>query len=241
MRGNSNRFEGIGEFQFPGDSALEHGRRLFFDALVQVEPEVLRSLVAGPYQVALKSGIDLSAETPSSRGQLTAAVRKVRKAAKAWCARWGLVDPWCVDLAHDTALGWLREPERKGSWAEEAWEWIHEDSFPRWRDLKFEFRGWRMVRKTWKDFEAAALASYEKYLDEYRREAELGAATHLGLVRTKTKRQPDHFLWLARHVLRRETPSEIARFSADASADSVRKAIGRLARDIDLTLRTRHH
>ncbi len=234
----SNRFEGIGEFQFPGHYTLEHGRRLFFDALAKVEPEVPRSLVAGPYKVALSSGMDLSGETPSSRDRLRAALRGVRKAARAWCARWGLVDPWCVDLAHDTVLRWVREPEFKDRWAEEVWEWIHEDSFPRFHDLKFEFRGWSIVLQTWNDFEATAQASYEKYLDEYRSEVELRAVTRLGLVRTKTKRRPDHFYWLARHVLRRERPSEIARFSVDASAGSVGKAIRRLARDIGLTLPT---
>jgi len=232
---DNNRFEGIGEFQFAGHFALEHCRRLFFDALAQVEPELLRSLIAGPYQVALGSGIDLSTKTPSSRDQLTTALTEVRKAARAWCTRWRLVDSWCLDFAYDTVLFWVRQPEHKDRWAEETSEWVHQHSFPRFHELKFDFGGWSMVLQTWNDFEASARASFEKCLTEYRKEAEL-AATLGGLVRTKTKRRTEHFLWLARRVLKQQRPSEMARFSANVTADSVRKATTRLAKEIGLTL-----
>lgn len=237
MSDYGGRFEGIGEYQFPGDSARERGRRLFFSAMAQVKPEILESLADGPYRVALECGIDLSGESPSPQKEILAAVRRVRKATRAWCTRWGLIDSWCEDLASDTVFGWARNPESKFRWAAEDSEWIADASFPRFRSFKFKFSAWSYALQTWNDFKADAWAAYRKYLAEYRQEAERAVAEDRGSTRTKSKRKPVHYFWLVRYLLLGQSASEIANFDVGApSAGAVLKAINRLARDIGLSL-----
>ena len=91
--------------------------------------------------------------------------------------------------------------------------------------------------QTWDDFEAATSASYRRQLEQYRREAERVAEKGHGLVRTRVKRKGVHYFWLARYLLIGQSASEIACFGVDApSAEAVRKAIKRLARNLGLTL-----
>ncbi len=95
----------------------------------------------------------------------------------------------------------MREGNSNSSWAEEDWEWIAAASFPKFRDFEFKFKGWSCVLTTWRDFEAAALASYRDRLDQFREDAERAAVEDLRLVRTKSKRNADHYYWLARNLV----------------------------------------
>ncbi len=236
MAKRTARLEGIGEFQEPGEASRQQARRFFFERLAEIRPRFLATLEEGPYQVILKENIQLvpGSETPTEK--LRQKLQKLREAVEIWCAQWNLEDDWCRRLAYDTVLAWIRTPRKRHKWAPEDWEWLAPVSFPRGPKFTFAFRPWNYILETRSNYETGLRLYLEKRLQEHLETAEQEAIEMYGLVRSRTKREPIHFYWLARRFLG-ETAADIARFSPKPpTARAVQKAIKSLADHLQLTL-----
>lgn len=230
------RLEGIGEFQQPGEASCEQARRLFFETLAEIRPKFLATLEKGPYHVILKENIQLVGGSETPPEELRRKLQKLRKAIEVWCARWDLKDEWCRRLAYDTALEWIRTPGNRRKWAPEDWEWLAPGSFPRGPEFTFSFRPWNYVLETRPKYEAELMVFLKKCLQEQLDTAEQVAVERYGLVRSRAKREPIHFYWLARRFLG-ESAADIARFSPkQLTTRAVEKAIRSLADHLQLTL-----
>lgn len=229
------RLEGAGEFQFPGEAGRRFARRWFFEALAAVRPKLLETL-DGPYSVVRKQKIELASGSETPPEKLAPKLAKLRRAIDKWCVRWNLKDSWCRDLAYDTVLEWIRTPSWKGKWAPDDSEWMEVVSFPRSSQFSFSFRSWRYVLERRADYEADLKTSFENQLKRFLEAAEREAIEKCRLVRSKTKREPDHFYWLARRFFG-ETAADMARSMPKAlTPRAVEKAIKSLADYLQLSL-----
>lgn len=229
------RLEGLGEFQFPGEAGRQFARRRFFEGLSNVCPKLLETL-DGPYFVVSGQKIELVSGSETSPEKLKPKLAELRRAIDKWCVRWNLKDGWCRDLAYDTVLEWIRTPSWKGKWAPDVSEWLDDVSFPKSAQFIFSFRPWRYVLETRTDYEAKLKASFESWLKQQLQAAELEAVEKWLLVRSRMKREPDHFYWLARRFFG-ETAADMARsMPKGLTPRAVEKAIKSLADYLQLSL-----
>ena len=237
MAKNSIRLEGVGEFQFPGEAGRRFARRRFFEALSDVCPKFLETL-DGPYSVVSGQKIELvsGSETPPEKLKLKLA--KLRRAIDKWCVRWNLKDGWCRDLAYDTVLEWIRTPTWKGKWAPDDSEWLDDVSFPYSFEFTFSFRPWRYVLERRTDYEVALKTSFESRLKQQLEAAEREAVNKWRLIRSRTKREPDHFYWLARRFFGQAAADMARSMPKSITPRAVEKAIKSLADYLQLSLRS---
>ena len=186
-------------------------RRFFLERAAIVEPQLLTTL---------------RSVTPDGAG------------LSAWAKRWHLTDRWCVLLAGDTALWYATHPGARG------WEFqgqgIFVGSFPfKIKPLRpgpfYHDPTWRSRR----DFKAYVLKEVARAIDDYCDWTEAGALA-AGLKLALRKRELEHFDWLARYQVKRESFAHIAktaRYKFVGGRQTVRKAITELAKYLELTLR----
>jgi hypothetical protein len=176
-------------------SAVNDLRSRFMVATFEVEPDLeptLQTLYNGQLR-----GNRQWLETPF-RGNLAPpsdkAVDLGRSLLKPWCESRGLSDPWCLDwlLVHRLFVWWAGERRQvglvTGYWA----------GAPPLEHIPFqlEFDGWDRTEKIRADFETEVRERFEAALSNYcdERESEAEAA---GYIRTRERRNPEHFYWLA--------------------------------------------
>ncbi|MGO9607221.1 MAG: hypothetical protein ACLQAT_28145 [Candidatus Binataceae bacterium] len=231
----TNRLEGIGEFHFPGEAGRRFARRRFFEALAAVCPKLLETL-EGPYSVARKEKIELASGSETPAEELAPKLAKLRRAIDKWCVRWNLKDGWCRDLAYDTVLAWIRTPSWNGKWAPDDSEWLEVVSFPCSSQFTFSFRPWRFVLERGTEYEANLKNSFENQLKQHLEAAEHNALKRCRLIRSKAKRESDHFYWLARRFFG-QTGADMARsMPRGLTPRAIEKAIKSLADYLQLSL-----
>jgi hypothetical protein len=132
--------------------------------------------------------------------------------------------------------GWLAEQARDGavpSFHKDLTTGLVQASFP------FEHPAWDPTMDTRTEFEKSAKDLFQKSLGAYCDLVE-AAAIDQGLRKTRSKRTPEHYRWLARFQVKGESPADIWRSLPTGDSRSrraVEKAIQEAARDIGLTLR----
>ena len=139
-------------------------RAVFWDALRELRPDVLRDLAASPVvtealRLGGKSGVAFPPPSPS-----------VVAEAEAWAERWHLTAAWCVEAAANIACLWTGWPE--GHAALDLSGAVVGFS---WGGPQFRFKvspPWRPPFETWPAFRARAEAAFAKALVAYRGEAE---------------------------------------------------------------------
>jgi hypothetical protein len=212
----------VGDFYVPGfasdgrtgsvPGAPDTHRRFFLARASTLEPELLATLKNVPV--------------------------KDKRGLSAWAKRWHLTDQWCVLLARDTARWWTSHPSAEG------WEFEHQSifagSFPftieplRFREF-YHDPTWRRR----KDFEKYVHEQVRQALKDYCDRIERGALA-AGLKRAPRRRELEHFDWIVRYQIKRESFASIARngsYKFMGGRQTVRKAIVELAEYLELTLR----
>ena len=160
------------------------------------------------------------------------------QALASWGRGWNLTDHWCLVLARDTVRWWASHPDARG------WEFsakgIFVGMFP------FSIQALKLGKfyydPTWRrrgDFKKYVHGEVAQAVESYcdRVEAEAIAA---GLKRSPRRREIEHFDWLARYQVKRESFASIARSSSykfKGGRQTVRKAIVELAEYLSLRLR----
>jgi hypothetical protein len=197
----------------PIPGAVDGHRQLFLVRAARVEPDLLATLRQVP------------AESP--------------EALQAWGKSWGLTDPWCLVLARVTSDWYRRDPSMPGWQFEGKETWAGSYGFkiePLWVGPFRHHPTWfrRSVFKQW------VLARVSQALDDYcdRIDAEASAS---GLKRMPRKKGIQHFDWLARYQVRRESFADIARnapYRFAGGRQTVRKAVVELAKYLCLALRS---
>lgn len=144
-------------------------------------------------------------------------------------ARWHLTDDWCRELLFQVAM--FGCPVHYFAKIEQAPFQIEDD-------------GWDYTAISYSQFEDHILARVKQKLSEYRIRAETEARGR-GLTKTVEKREPEHYKWLVRHVVKDEPIFQIwrsllrnrkKRQPGEPSRQSVRQAIERTAVEIGLSL-----
>jgi hypothetical protein len=238
---------GLGEFQYPGgfnatrqEAGLDldgpkkerlHAEALFLEAVFAVEPKVRSSLQA---LTKASSALSMHDDLPPALKE------KIRR----WCSRWHLNSRWCEEFAEQFVLQQLFESQPGG-------EKYSEEELKRRADaqeratqpykehrLKIDFGAWPITQWTRKRFLEECQRIFDRdvsaFCDGIERRAEAD-----GMQRTREKRELDHFLWLARILVKGETADRIKRFSPKMekiSTHAIRKAITTLAFELDLHL-----
>jgi hypothetical protein len=237
-RKTSRRVFHPGGGEYAGDagpfSGLNELRARFMMAAFQCEPE-LEAELTRLYESQLrgrsswlKSDFGGGLAPPSQE-----AFDLARTLLKLWGEQFQLRDQWCLDWAwaEKLAVWWAQERKQFGV-IQSFW------SGPppvRADPLRVEASAWDVTGSTRSTFEELAREQFERTPGEYCEQLE-AAARSAGYVRTKERRNPDHFRWLASY--------QVCRFSRSAIADAigfhrqaVQYAIRGLAREIGLTLR----
>jgi len=158
-----------------------------------------------------------------------------RPLLKRWGEQFGLRAQWCLDWAwaEKLAVWWAQERKQLGV-VQTVWSGTAPISAP---PLRVEVSPWDITESTRSSFEKQAREQFESTLVEYCDQLE-AAARSAGYVRTKERRNSDHFRWLAVY--------QVCRFSQEAIADAigvhrqaVQSSISGLAKEIGLKPRSR--
>lgn len=213
-------------------AALNDLRARFMAAAFEVEPKLKRTLRA-LYDNQLLGNPEWL-ET-SFRGNLAppsdSAFDLARNLLRGWSEPWGLSDPWCIDwlLEHRLFVWWAKERGQVGV-VTRLWS----GALPLERvPFSLEVEGWDTTEEIRTDFEAGVRKRFEAELSKYcdERESEAEAA---GYVRTRERRNPNHFAWLACYQVCRFSPAAIAK-ALNVRLYAVQYAVNSLTREIDLT------
>jgi hypothetical protein len=239
---------GLGEFQYPGglnvtrqEAGLDlagpkkervHKEALFLDAVFTVEPKALVSLLALKKNL---TKLSLQDDLPPL----------LKKRIQGWCTRWHLNSRWCEEFAEHFLLQQLLKSQPGGKkYSEEELKLRFEaqeratQPYNEHR-LKIDFGAWPITQWTRKRFLEECQRIFDRAANAFCDDVESMAEAD-GMERTHEKRELDHFLWLARNLVKGETADHIKRFSSKSeklSLRAIRKAITTLARELDLSLR----
>jgi len=247
-------------FERPGEDAGVHGGRgLFFAAVHQVEPRVVRDLMGEPlalYRPLFEAALAHLPEDRRTWGRWRYAeahpgwdtfryavptsspeVRQLRDLLLRWSRKWRLGDAWCLAAAVDT----LADLSAAGDAAEPGplsypWATMIEIPFSD-AEMRFTFsdRGWSPTLVRWERFEGWLDDAYERAKRDYKERIEaLCRDEGLVAVTPRRQRKGDHFDWLARSQVGRDTYSEIAR-AVGTTRQGVSKAVKAAAASIGLT------
>jgi hypothetical protein len=167
-----------------------------------------------------------------------------KETLRKWCNQWNLRAPWCEEAAEQFILAWWLESQPDGeSYSMEALrnraaaQELAAQPFQT-HHLVIDFGAWPVTQITRRKFREQCQSIFEREFDLFIKEIEQ-LALDSGMERTREKREDDHFIWLARHLVKGETAADIHRFSAkmaNSSGRAVTKAIATLARELDLPL-----
>ena len=256
-------------YEAPGEDVAVHAARaLFLQAVHRVEPRVVGDLMGEPlelYRPIFEARLESVPEDqrhwwkagewfPSWGTILYASERdpkelhQLRDLLLHWAHKWRLEEEWCLEAAAETLamlsaagdaaepqpLHYLGTPMTKSPFAES--------------DLRFEFssRGWSPALTSWEDAQEAMDERYQDAKQAYRERIEaLCRERGLPPVPGTRMRTGDHFEWVARFQVGRETWTEIAdveteRLHAErkpgVTGDAVAKAVREKADLLSLTL-----
>jgi|SRR5215469_4523962 len=232
-------------------TSVQRARQLFLEASADYEAELLRSLRAGPYCMAQKIGDMEGLSTPGTR-----AGRKLAKSIKKWSAQWNLDASWCAATAHYTVCAWLKDVD-KADFKRWAFPWMRTGTViqltPAPKVFPFE--------ATWFDWIVERGPFIRKTEIRFKRELHKFIERTIALRKRKAfrspvkKREQLHFTWLVQYQIGGLGFAEIRRAitsdrvepktghkhrdgSKDLTPEAIQMAVTRLAKLIELKLRT---
>jgi hypothetical protein len=238
---------GIGEFQYkegfnvarmePGLDAngptMErmHREALFLEAVFELEPKVLSSL-----EVIL-SGVPKDAKVRPIPPLID---RRLRE----WCSRWNLNATWCLEFLQQLAVhrsllskSGAKKLTFKSMKARASAQQRAADPFKD-QHFKIDFGSWPLTQQTKSAFRKECERLFRRELNAFCNSLEEQAIA-AGMERTREMREPVHFQWLARRIVKGERIADIQRSlasSVSATQRAIGKAINELARALDLAL-----
>ena len=217
-------------------SGLNDLRARFMRAAFQCEPE-LEAELSRLYSSELRgrpnwlnSDIAGNMAPPSDE-----AFALARPLLKHWGEQFGLRNQWCLDWAWAEKLADWWAQERKQFGVVQSF-WVGAAPI-RAQPLRVEASSWDITGNTRSSFEKQAREQFERTLGEYCDQLEAAAHT-AGYVRTKERRNADHFRWLALYQVCRFSQNAIAQ-AVGFNRQAVQFSIRGLAKEIGLTLRSR--
>lgn len=155
-----------------------------------------------------------------------------------WAHEWRLEDDWCLDAAVETLLDAINYGDARTARPLSYSDRQMIDLPFTDEELRFTFEddGWTPTLEGWEQAAARMTQAFQQHLSAYQHRVE-DLAHERGLTRPKQSRyrKGDHYEWLARHVVKRDTFSGIARLSG-AKRQAVRVAVKKRAKGIGLTL-----
>jgi hypothetical protein len=235
---------------FGGLTSVERARQQSLEASAVYEPELLRSLRAGPYSAAQKVGDVEGLSTPRNPEAL-----KLAESTKKWAARWNLDASWCAWTAHYTVCAWLKDGDR-ADFKRWAFPWVRSGSTfqltPAPQVFSFE--------ATWFDWVVESGAFVQQTAARFKKEIRKFVEGTVALRKEQRlrhsvkKREEEHFYWLAQYQIRRMSFAEIHRGithdrvapkpghkhrdgSKNLTPEAIQMGVTRLAKLIDLKLR----
>lgn len=239
----------------PGPNRKRDARNEVLSAFQRIEPEGLRSLREQVFPLYLAARPEILAsgpeKTPHGEDPFEWAVRHyrsrsarsvparfaLRRAFTAWAARWDFKDAWMLDAARETLRLWSQSPT---SAERLEWQSVSTGLFKRpatsdeRRLAVLHVSEFRQEQETPDEYGARVKAALSAEVDAF----VVGQKTMLkdaAWPSVSTKR-PEHFDWLARYHLKRESLTEIAA-SVRTTPPAVLKAIHEIARLTGFTLR----
>ena len=204
-----------------GDRAQWHGRFLFLSAVRDLKPAAMDSLAAEPLAAyltaaahlgrpAMPNGWDMLAAVADDDDEVGRALVPLREALDRWARRWGLREDWCLFTAFQTVAAWADNPRWRETrtWATAHAGWLATRDVE--RRFRFEHDGWEPTSDTCQEAEAAIRRAFDRELAAYLDRMD-DLAKERGFVRTHEKRITEHYGWLVRVVVGRDSCGEIAR------------------------------
>jgi len=208
-----------------------HREKLFLDEVLEVDPQVFSSLEA------ILSGIP---KHEKERHIPPLIDRKLRE----WCSRWNLNAAWCLEFVQQLAVhrSRLSKPGAKkltfkSMKARTSLQQRAANPFKE-QHLKIDFGSWPLTQQTKSAFRSECERIFRRELNAFCDSLEEQAVA-AGMERTHEMREPVHFQWLARRVVKGERIADIHRSfgsSVSITPRAIGKAINELARELELTL-----
>jgi hypothetical protein len=165
-------------------------------AAFELEPELersLRLLYDGHFREQL-----LQLQEAVAGGFFSAAFQLAWDSLEPWRERWRLSEKWCLQWVLDRKVYLWAWPDQEGQrdpaiqGIEQWWIKLPLERVP----FRIEIDGWDTTEKIRADFETVARERFEENLRNYCEERE-NQAEAAGYVRTRERRYPEHFYWLA--------------------------------------------
>jgi hypothetical protein len=215
---------GFGEYA-TDEATLTISRAYFLRAVQRTVPEVLTSLAGEPLEAYCRAVADASQHTV------------YRKALQQWAERWHLEADWCLDTAMRTLRVWAVQPA--GSPLLGEWDYPAVSYFtPSVQPFSFTHPGWEPSAGFTTRAEAAQAMRviFEAELSTYLDDME-AAAVAIGMQRSPEKRNPEHFMWLARYQVEGHSYHHLAKNVVYRDRKSVAEGVQQVAGAIGLPLR----
>jgi hypothetical protein len=238
----------FGEYE-PANRELSIGnaRVAFLNAVSLHVPKVLEELSCQPFEIYKSIGAPFVQWWEIKYGRV-GGMTGLRGSLIGWSNVWRLTPEWCLEHALRTMWEWRNLPPRheKLMWQQGGGGWVvptREEE----RRFTFEHPGWEPTydfrRSIKQEIQEAFNQQLEAYLDRIE-----SLVKERGFVKTKQKNEREHFEWLACFQVKGMSYGEIKdsfkqqtnpRNKVYVSDDtkSIRKAIGDLAKFIQLPLR----
>lgn len=253
-------------YERQGEDVGKHAaREIFLRTVHRIEPRVVGDLMDAPldlYRPMFASSIAGLSETQRSFSWIIlekspswghfkhawerdpSEVHQLRDLLLRWSRKWRLWDEWCLESAVETlallsAGGEHPNSEPLHYAGSRMIEMPFSDD-----ELRFDFshHGWQPVLEDWANAERQLDDAFRRAKQEYRQRVEAMCLEEgLAEVRSPRNRAGDHFEWLVRFQVCRESWVEIAagtktKNGEPATDDAVAKAVKAKAALIELTL-----
>jgi hypothetical protein len=229
---------GWGEFAATSEICVEHARLMFLQAATEVVPEVAATLKEDPYRAFLRFS------DPQVDPALVLHLLEQDEALGNWARRWNLIDDWCQRWAYGSLISWAANDASKEYAWPRAVALMGQAHALTAKAVRFQVQGWSYTGSTRQDFESLARKRFEQSLARHCDRIESAAAAE---DRQRTVEwDQECFHWLAKYQVGGQGFEQIWRSLQDEerkvlqtdSAGAVALEIERLARYIDLTLRS---
>lgn len=239
----------------PGPNRQRDARNELLSAFKRIEPEVLRSLREQVFPLYLVARPEILAsgpeKTPHAEDPFAWAVRhyrsravrsiparfELRRAFAAWASKWDFRDAWILNAARETLRLWSHSPAsaERMEWQNVSTGLFKRPGTPDERRLAvLHVSEFRQEKETPDEYGTRVKSALNAEVDTFvAAQKELLQKTTWASDSTK---RPEHFEWLARYHLKRESLTEIAA-NLGTTPPAVLKAIHGVARLTGFTLR----
>lgn len=221
---------GVCEYDQAGEMAAADAREIFLEILIEIKPEVIKSLKNDVLPFYKGKKVTIKNMDPDLRDKI-----------KIWANKYNIYYDWVIEAVIETLYTWSHVLPEDFKEVTQSWQhfglspayWLGTNSED--RKIKFINAGWDPASETRKSAKKRILESFERYLDYHFNEIE-NKVKKSGKVKTPELRKREyHFKWFIYSHVDKKTYKEIADLNerethVGISESDVKKAVDKVGK-----------